>query len=181
MNIEYEVKILNINKKEVLKKLEELQAIFKWESVQKRYVYDFYPKIAGKWIRLRTNGKISTLTIKNKTSDKIDGMQEIEIEVSDFDKTHLILKELGYSPRSFQENKRIQYNLNGLEIDIDTWPLIPDYMEIEGKSEEEVMKVVELLGYTKLNVTSKDVESIYAEYGINLEKIENLELESDRK
>lgn len=108
-------------------------------------------------------------------------MQEVEVEVSDLEKTNIILKELGYEPRSFQENKRRQYNLNGVEIDIDSWPLIPDYMEIEGKNEKEVMEVLELLGYGEENVTSKDVESIYQDYGIDLSIIKYLELESDRK
>lgn len=57
MNTEYEVRILNINKEEVIKKLENLNASFEWDALQKRYVYDFNPKLNGKWIRLRTNGK----------------------------------------------------------------------------------------------------------------------------
>ncbi len=38
MNTEYEGRILNINKQEIVKKLEELNAEFKWEQLQKRYV-----------------------------------------------------------------------------------------------------------------------------------------------
>lgn len=50
--------------------------------------------------------------------------------VSDFDKTVGMLKILGYESRSIQENKRIRYVLDDVEIDIDTWPLIPLYIEV---------------------------------------------------
>ena len=181
MNIEYEVKILNIKKEDIIKKLEELNAQFKWEREQKRYVYDFNPVIPHKWIRLRTNGEETTLTIKNVKSHNIDGTEELEVEVNDFEKTNLILKELGFTPKSFQENKRRRYYLDDVEIDIDSWPRISDYIEIEGKNEKKIMNIVEKLGYAKEDVTSKDVESIYMDYGIDLNKIEKLELESERK
>ena len=46
MNTEYEIRVLEIDKE------------------QKRYVYDIIPKEDGKWIRLRTNGRKTTLTYK---------------------------------------------------------------------------------------------------------------------
>lgn len=181
MNIEYEIKILNVDKEEIKKKLESLNAEFKWERLQKRYVYDFNPKIEGKWIRLRTDGAKTSLTIKNIKKKSIDGTEELEIKVDDLEKTNLILKELGYTPKAVQENKRYCYILDGVEIDIDSWPMIPDYVEIEGKNEEEVYKIVEILGFTKDEITGKDVESVYKDYGIELNKIEILELEENRK
>lgn len=181
MHTEYEVRVLEIDREEVIKKLEEIGAEFQWDRVQRRYVYDFIPKIDGKWIRLRTNGKKTTLTIKNLVSSKIDGTQELEIEVDNFERTHLILKELGYEAKGYQENRRCQYLLNGVEIDIDAWPLIPTYLEIEGPSEEDVYHVLEVLGFDKGDATTRDVEGIYLDYGYDLEKIYDLKLEEDRK
>ena len=180
MNTEYEVRILDIDVKEIKSKLDKL-AKFEWDHIQKRYVYDFIPKQDNKWIRLRTNGSKSTLTIKNLVTSEIDGTQELEIEVDDFDKTNMILKELGYIPRGYQENRRIQYTLNGVEIDIDYWPLIPTYLEIEGPSEEDVYNTLELLGINKKDSTTRDVEGIYLDYGHNLKEIYSLELEEERK
>lgn len=57
MNTEYEIRVLEIDKEKLIKKLEELGAEFKGDNEQKRYVYDTIPKEDGKWIRLRTNGK----------------------------------------------------------------------------------------------------------------------------
>mgnify|MGYP001031532328 CR=1 FL=1 len=33
-------------------------------------------------------------------------------------------------------------------LDIDTWPTIPTYLEIEGTSEEDVKKAAEILGFS---------------------------------
>lgn len=106
MNIEMEVRILAINKEEIRKKLMDLGAEFKWGRLQKRYVYDFYPSVPLKWIRLRTNGVETTLTTKNVKEQTWNGIEELEIFVDDFEKTNLLLKELGYTPKAFQENKR---------------------------------------------------------------------------
>lgn len=181
MHTEYEVRILNIDKEEVVEKLNKLNATFEWDELQRRYVYDFIPKVDNKWIRLRTNGKKTTLTIKNLVSSEIDGTQELEIEVDSFERTNLILKELGYEAKGYQENRRRQYLLNGVEIDIDSWPLIPTYLEIEGPSEEAVYNAVSALGFEIDGTTTRDVEGIYLDYGHNLDEIYNLKLEEERK
>lgn len=181
MHTEYEVRLLEINEEEVLKKLEELGATFEGDFLQRRYVYDFHPKVDGKWVRLRTNGKKTTLTIKNLVSSLIDGTQELEVEVDNFDRCHLILKELGYEARAYQENRRRKYLLNGVEIDIDFWPMIPTYMEIEGPSVDAVYNTLSALGYEKEDAISKDVQSIYSDYGYDLDQIEYLKLEEERK
>ena len=146
-----------------------------------RYVYDYIPKIDGKWIRLRTNGDKTTLTIKNIVSSQIDGTQELEVVVDDFEKTNLVLNELGFVAKGYQENRRRQYILDGVEIDIDSWPLIPTYLEIEGKSEQDVYQVLEKLGISRDSATSRDVEGIYLDYGYDLEKIYDLKLEEERR
>jgi len=181
MKTEFEVRVLNINVEKTQEKLMNLNAKLIFDRLQQRYVYDFNPKEENKWIRLRTNGENTTLTIKDLKSKSIDGTKELEIEVSDFEKTNMILNELGYIPKGYQENRRIQYNLNGVEIDIDYWPLIPTYLEIEGNSEEEVYKTLELLDIKKEDITTNDVESIFLDYGIDLEKIYDLKLEEERK
>ena len=177
MNTEYEVRILEIDKDIFIKKLENLGAEKVGDFFQKRYVYDFNTTVKGKWIRLRTNGEESTLTIKNIVSPLIDGTKEIEIIVSDFDKCNYILNELGYKARNYQENKRTRYYLDKVEIDIDTWPMLPTYVEIEGKSEEEVMTVVKKMGYNENEVTTLDVESIYKKYGYDVKKIDILKFQ----
>ena len=168
-HIEYEVRVLEIDVKKMQKKLKGLNAELVEDVFQRRYLYDFKPVNPDKWIRLRTNGNTTTLTIKDVQSSKIDGTKEMEIVVDDFDTTNEILNELGYQPRAIQENKRIKYNLNGVEVDIDTWPRIPTYLEVEGKNEEEVYKTLELLGIPKEKATALNTQTVYEEiYGIDL-------------
>ena len=176
---EREVTILNINIKKFTKNLLKHGAIKKDEFLQKRYTYDFNPILPNKWIRLRTNGKNTTLTIKEiKNKAAIDGTMELETVVGDFDVMNDILKELGYSYRNYQENYRIVYLMDNVEISIDSWPLIPTYAEIEGKTSEDVIMALKKLGYTLDDATTLDVASIYNEkYGIDLLKIKELKFE----
>lgn len=172
MDTEYEVRILEIDHDKVVKKLEELGAVKTMDALQERYIYDVIPKNEHKWIRLRTNGTKTTLTIKDLEAKTIDGMKEIEIEVNDFKKTNILLENLGYKNKGFQQNRRVQYVLDAVEIDLDHWPRIPEYMEIEGKNEESVMKMLEVLEIQKEKIVTLDVDSIYKYYGI--EEIKDL-------
>lgn len=59
METEYEVRILEIDVDDVLKRLEKIKATKEWDLLQRRYVYDLIPKVDGKWVRLRTNERYS--------------------------------------------------------------------------------------------------------------------------
>lgn len=175
MNIEIEERILEIDIDNVIKKLELLNAVKVGQWHQKRYVYDFTPKRENEWIRLRSNGEKTTLTYKNIENNSINGTKELEIEVSDFDKTNELLNVLGYKSKAYQENKRVRYILNDVEIDIDSWPLIPAYMELEGNSIEAIKKVEELLEVNTSKVTTLNCQDIYKQiYSIDIDKISEL-------
>ncbi|MBQ6860272.1 MAG: CYTH domain-containing protein [Clostridia bacterium] len=175
MNIELEERILEIDVKKMIAKLESLGAEKVGEWHQKRYVYDFNPIRENEWIRLRTNGITTTLTYKNVEKNEIDGTKEHEIEVENFEKTNEMLKILGYLPKAFQENKRIRYLLKGTEVDLDSWPLIPPYLEIEGKSKSEIEEIEKLLEVDKSKVTYLNCSDVYKEiYGIDISKIKEL-------
>ena len=176
---EKEVTILNIDENDFMNRLLNHGAVKKDEFLQRRYTYDFNPVLPNKWIRLRTNGKKTTLTIKeivDKTA--IDGTEELETVVGDFDVMNDILKVLGYHYRNYQENYRKIYTMDHVEISIDSWPLIPTYAEIEGSTTEEVIDTLNKLGYTLADATTLDVASIYKEiYGIDVLKIKELKFE----
>lgn len=175
MKTEYEIRILEIDKEEIIKKLEKLGAKKIGEFNQKRYVYDLHPIQKDKWIRLRTNGFNTTLAYKDIISNTIDGTKEVEIEVDDFEKTNEFLERIGFVHKNYQENVRIQYMLDSVEIDLDSWPMIPTYMEIEGNNEEEVILAKEKLMIDDSKVTSLNCNSIYKEiYGIDISKIKEL-------
>lgn len=179
MNTELEVRLLDIDVDDLVKKLEQLSAKFigKWNQV--RYIYDFNPFIENKWIRLRTDGIKTTLAIKEVRDTSITGTKELEIEVSSIEDTDKILEELGYKKRSVQENKRIRYILNGVEIDIDTWPHLKSYVEFEAKAEEDIIKAFEVLNLDYSKITTDDAQDIYLKQGYTLEDLNDLRFEEE--
>lgn len=176
MKKEIEIRLLNIDKEQFIKSIIDLGAKKVSESLQKRYVYDFNPIQENKWIRLRTNGEKTTLTIKEIVDkNAIDGTNELEVIVSDFDSANSILEQLGYIHRNYQENYREVYYLNDVEISIDSWPLIPTYAEFEAKSEKIIQSLLEKIEYDKNNLTTIDVTSIYNDiYKIDVMSIKEL-------
>ena len=179
MNTEIEVRILDIDKDNLISNLEENNAEFIGDWLQVRYVYDFNPVLPNKWIRLRTNGITNTLTIKEKKDYTEHGTKELEIEVSSIEDTDKILEELGYKKRSVQENKRVRYMLNGVEIDIDSWPGINTYAEFESDSLDKIKEVISLLGYNYEDATTDDAQDIYMSQGYTQEDLNNLKFEEN--
>lgn len=175
MKTEYEIRILEIDKESIIKLLEGLGAIKKGEYNQKRYVYDLKPVQNGKWIRLRTNGNETTLTYKDVVSNTVDGTKELEFKVEGFEIVNEFLNKIGFTARSYQENKRIQYILDNVEIDIDTWPMIPTYLEIEASNEKEIYNMIKKLGLNDSKITLLNCDDIYRQiYNIDISKIKEL-------
>lgn len=175
MESEYEITVLDIDVSEIEKKLESIGAIKQGEYFQKRNLYNFHEEYRGRFIRLRTNGEKTTLTIKDKSAKKeIGSVKELEIEVSSFEKTNEILELLGYEHSTYQENKRIIYKLGHIEFDIDTWPMIPTYLEIEGKNKEDVEKMIKILDIDEEKLSLDKVSEIYKKYGIDIHQYKEL-------
>ena len=178
MESEYEITVFDIDVSEIEKKLESIGAIKQGEYFQKRNLYNFHEEYRGRFIRLRTNGEKTTLTIKDKSAKKeIGSVKELEIEVSSFEKTNEILELLGYEHSTYQENKRIIYKLGHIEFDIDTWPMIPTYLEIEGKNKEDVEKMIKILDIDEEKLSLDKVSEIYKKYGIDIHQYKELKFE----
>ena len=175
MKTEYEIRLLEIDTEQVVNTLDKLGAKKLGEYNQRRYVYDLKPVQDGKWIRLRTNGQKTTLAYKDIVSNTIDGTKEVEFIVDTFDNANEFLNKIGFNKRSYQENKRIQYKLEDVEIDIDSWPMIPTYLEIEGNDEVSVNNMINKLNLEKQKITTLNCDDIYRNfYNIDISKIKLL-------
>jgi adenylate cyclase class 2 len=147
--------------------------------------YDTNP---NKWIRLRESNGKTTITLKQIFNRKVvDGVRyhsissvkEIEVQIDDVEKGDMLLHELGYYHKNYQEKKRISYLLpNKIEIDIDFWPHIPPYMEIEAPTEELVYKTVKKLGFSSNDAVSLNADDVYTHYGLNMYDYKELKFES---
>lgn len=98
------------------------------------------------FLRVRDEGDKITMTYKNKQGNKIDSVDEVETSVGDFDKTLLMLEKMGHTPTSYQESDRESWILGEAKVEIDRWPHLSPYIEIEGESEQMLQNTAERLG-----------------------------------
>lgn len=174
MATEYEAKVLDINPLSITELILSRGGELVGEAFMRRYVYDIVPNDKSRWIRLRDTGKEVTLTVKEIVHDGIDGTHEVEIVVDDFEATNELLGKLGFTPKSYQENRRTSFILEGARLEIDEWPMIQPYLEIEADSREDVVKVAGLLGFDETQLTGENTIKIYKKYGIDLNSIKEL-------
>lgn len=262
---ELEIKILNINKEQIKKKLLEIGAKFKQSRIQKIYTYDCYSPILMyklalgdykitnsknslqkiiniisyikptfnqeekeyfkelfgyeeidkyieeninniyiskledrkilkiiedtgnrffKWIRLRQDGEIVEITIKyiysNKANYNIDEVKEIEIKTDNFEMANKLIEEMGYYRKKLAEKKRDSYSYQGMDIEIDEWPLLEPYIEIEGTNIDKIYELANLLGYSKEQTRVMNTEDVYLEKGIDLSKYEEMTFKTQK-
>ena len=178
MNKEIEVKFFIENKDEIRKKLSSLNFnLVKKEFLMKRKTFD--SEVNGKWFRVRDEGDKITMTYKNIIDKTINGVNEIEILVNDFDKASEMLNQTNFKERSYQENFREVWSNQDAEIVIDTWPFLQTYIEIEALSEDIVKYYTEKLGFNfEKDAYFGSVDVLYVnKYGISKEdfcRIENI-------
>lgn len=120
------------------------------ERVMKRVVVDYPDKRmqqqSDSWVRIRDEGDKVTLTYKRTKEHDLSSIKEIEVEVSDYQKTIDIFLALGMVVHTNQETKRETWELDDVEVVIDQWPWIPPILEVEGRSKQAIKKVAERLG-----------------------------------
>lgn len=173
-NIEYEGKILAIDVGVATERIMNAGGQEIGDYTFRRYVFDTIPAQKGTWVRLRTNGKQTTLTVKQISHDGVDGTAEWEVEVSDFDVTLDILKKSGLQPKGYQENRRTEFKLDGAMLSIDYWPRLSPYLEIEAKDKKTVEAIAEKLGHEKTDLVGDNTDKLYLRQGVNLDEVAEL-------
>lgn len=124
-----------------------------------------------KWIRVRQTNDKTTIAVKHilaPNETNIQQMLETEIEVSNINEANNLLEALGFVYKSYQEKERMTYSLDGYELDIDTWPGIPAYVEVEGKSKNDLENILNKLGYSIEDTISCTADEIYEKYGLSM-------------
>ena len=177
MKTEYEATFTDIDKEDVRNKLKEAGAeLVKGEFLQKRSVFNL-PKgheIEGGWLRVRDESDKITMTLKVIDGEQIENQKEIELKISDFDDGKDLLVTLGAEEKAHQENRRELWLLDGVEITIDEWPFLEPYVEVEGKSEEDVVRASEKMGFDYSKALFCSVGRLYADkYDIDEDTVNN--------
>ncbi|MEM8860698.1 MAG: class IV adenylate cyclase [Chloroflexota bacterium] len=148
MNLEIEAKFQVDDLSAVQRRLVELGAVLKKERIyEKNTVYDDAEqslKNSRRLIRMRQDEK-TKLTFKGDPPADIQQVaeakvrEEIELELSDFDKMELILARLGYAPAIVYEKYRETWQINEVEAVLDELPY-GNFVELEG-SEADIKQV----------------------------------------
>ena len=136
----------------------------------------------NKWVRLRKTNEKTVLTIKHilnadmqaNNNVNMQKVMETEMEVPSIEEANSILEQLGLSFRNYQEKNRITYEVDRVEVDIDTWPLIPTYVEIENDSTELIQSIIKKLELQEHEIVSCNTVDIYNKYGIDLYQFREL-------
>lgn len=162
---EIEVKFVDVDFDDVRSRLTAAGASLEQPMrLMRRSLCDTTSHDQWEYIRVRDEGHRVTLTYKKwRAADtlEIDSAQEIEVVVSDFQKTIDLLGAAGLTFRSFQESKRETWRLGEAEVVLDEWPWLKPYIEIEAADEAAVRATAEQLDLDWGDVVYGDVMAAY--------------------
>ncbi len=164
---EVELKILNINP---IKTRKILRALGAKKTMSSTLLRELYFRGNGNFssLRLRSEGKKQYLTLKTKQEDKNFNIRmEHQIEVSDLDTTKNILELLGYELFRQREKLREHYELLKVNIEIDQYPNMTPYMEIEAPSKKIAEEFIKKFGFPLSLTTNKTASEIIRDAGLN--------------
>lgn len=159
---------MEIDKNFVVKKLIELGAEDLGETMLEEviiYDKDLKWKNDCKLMRIRKKHDSTHLTFKHHNNTDAGEAVEIEVKIDDMNKAIDLLKAIGYVPFRRQQKKRHTLKAFDVTFDIDTWPKLPPYIEVEGPSLEHLKKAAEKIGFDWSKAVFKDarwvIEQIY--------------------
>ena len=151
-NTETEIKLYTPDHAPILQKMHQLGARLVYPRVLEtnlRYENSTDTLTSqGIVLRLRQDNR-ARLTYKDggTTNDRIVTRQELEVEVSDLQITHLILERLGFRVALKYEKYRTTYDYYGAEIVVDELPF-GNFIEIEGDI-QTIEGIVKTLGLSE--------------------------------
>lgn len=163
MHNEIEARFLAIDKTATIAKLKSLGAEDKGEvTLREVILYDRELKWPdeGRFVRIRSYNGTTILTYKQNKAQTIDSAREIEFAIPDAALAEQFLECTGLIAFRHQEKKRHTFVLDGVTVDIDTWPRVQPYAELEGKSEEDIKAAAIKIGFTWGEAVYDDARAI---------------------
>ncbi|HWZ65549.1 MAG TPA: CYTH domain-containing protein [Patescibacteria group bacterium] len=169
MQTEIEAKWLNIDHAKFREILQKAGAKLEHPDRLMRRHNFHHPEAQAKhgWVRVRDEGSKVTLSYKEMASRSLHGMQEINLVVDDFDKACDFVSAINFRTANYQETRRESWKLGNVEIELDTWPWIPGFTEIEAPTEELFNSTA-----TKLGLDVKD--AVYGDVAIAYQAVYNI-------
>ena len=163
-NLEYEIRVYNINEKNIKKILKKNGAtLIQKKTIMPLITYSHPNKKKDSYIRIRDEGHEITMTAKTNLKSKY--VVEREVVINSIEEGDAILKLLGCKVNYKIEKIREVYQLKGCkEIVFDSYAGTPTYMEIDCHNLSSLKKISKLLGYTVEDHDTRSLPDIYYEY-----------------
>ncbi len=165
MQQEIECKFINVSHDKVRTKLESLGAqCIHPVRIMRRVMFDhlddrFQKNKQHEHLRVRDEGDKVTVTYKKSTNSNY--LYEVETNVGSFEEMCRLFESIGLHKYSYQESKRETWKLEDTEIELDEWPWLNPYIEIEGKTEEVIKDVANKLGFDWKSAEFGSVDTVY--------------------
>lgn len=175
---EKEVKILEIPLEATIRRLELLGAVKMYDGPMDIEYYDFPNERLNKenkTVRLRSKGEILELTYKKEISKKkIKDMDEHEITlpIDQMGTLRHMLTGIGLKVKRTYHKHRISYVLRtphlgeAVHFEIDKYPKIPYFLEIEAATERIIEYYVKELGYVMKDAKPWSTKELFAYYKV---------------
>lgn len=161
---EIEIKFLVRDSKAVTEKLRKLGfRIAVGRHREKNYLFDDPSgslQKQGKLLRIRKTPSAQMITYKGPISSgsKLKHREEIETRIDDSEVFPRIFREIGFSVTTEYSKYRTVFEKDGFNVSLDETEA-GNYLEVEGPSDEEIMKLGEKLGYSEADF----IRQTYAE------------------
>ena len=154
---EIELKITHLSYQDIKERLERMEAlkIFDRQLVRDYFFARFENGKQKSNVRLRSIGKNGRLTLKTKQKDdNFKIYRELEVGVSHPNVMRRILKLMGYTLTGYREKWREEFRWNKVLAEIDTYPGMDPYLEIESDNKSHLLDFLKVFGVS-LDETSK--------------------------
>lgn len=171
METEIEAKFLGVDHNKLRDKLASLGAeLVNPERLMRRRNFDFADgrlEKTGGWVRVRDEGDKVTLSYKQLSDRTLHGTKEVSVKVDDFEKCCQLLESIGLKQNSYQETKRESWRLGSVQVELDEWPWVKPFVELEAENEHDIKEAVTKLGLDFSKAVHGSVEIVYmAEYNV---------------
>lgn len=167
---EHEIKVLDVDIESLTKKLEEIGAKKVYDDVRTIIALDtsdnYFLNQKDKLIRVTDEGSIKVTMHVHQSKPEIKA--GIKFKTSRLKETMDFFHEMGLDPISKVETPRISYELGKIDFDIDKFPAIPPFLEIdvefieeEGYTVESLLKVLGLENNKVVVMGTEDIHKLY--------------------
>ena len=109
-----------------------------------------------------------------KNNLKVQKVKEIELNVSSLKDMNEFLESIGIVKRNYQEKIRTSYRYKDADIEIDQWPHLETYLEIECANSDTIDELLDMLELRDYEIVSLNTQELYRRKNINILEIDEL-------